>query len=144
LSSALRPDELIYRLVLGISAIPFVQVLNLVSYLAVILAGIKLMLRPIKMEKAKVYRLVLLFGLICFHFLFCASMLNQVESGIPFVGLIAGLSVASLRDTIGSVDIRFTSGTEPEQSYRLEGRNAWLSVPLLWMFLLLFVQGVNV
>jgi hypothetical protein len=140
----LSPMQFIYKVVLGITPLSSVQVLNLFAYLALGLVFIKLALRSYSFKGINVSRSSILLGLVLFHYLFCSSMMNQPESGMPFLGLMAGLTITLFRETLSGLELRFTEGHPLENRLALSSSHSLLTLPFLMMFVLLFVQGAKI
>jgi len=144
LAVALAPSKLLPVVVMGICGRYSIQLLTLLSYLVVGLVVLKALYGKSPLAGSIHSPLSLLLGLMVFHLLFTSSMLNEVESGLPFIGLLAGLTIGLLRANLGSIDLRWRDSASSGQILELSSSHPFVSLPFIFMMLLLVYQGSKV
>lgn len=141
LAAALSPQKLIPVLILGICSRYSIQLLTSLSHLVLGLMTLKVLYGKSPLAKGVYSPLWLLFGLMFFHLLFTSSMLNEVESGLPFIGLVAGLSLGLLRENLAGLDLHWP---DRQESLAISSTHPFVCLPFLMMMLLLVYQGSKV
>lgn len=144
LAFAFGPKKLLLLLILGISGRYSIQLLALLSYLLLGLMVLKALYGKSRLAKGVYSPLSLLFGLLSFHLLFTLSMLNQAESGLPFIGLVAGLTIGLLRENPVRLDLHWPDSGGCQERLEISSSHPLLPLLFFMMLLLLVYQGSQV